>query len=301
MNKIIPYLAGRLGIATQPLLEKDILLHRLLLRLLQTTFKDDFIFKGGTCLIKCYIGYYRFSEDLDFTYRHSAAFEGLSQKEIRRRLSEKIDDVGELLARAALELGLRLTPDRTDVAFIECGGSNKMVTYKLWYTSTVTSTQQFIKIQINFVEKLLYRAVEMKAQTLWRGVARQEIALLFPDHPYLLETVRVPCYDLREILVEKIRAILTRKGVKSRDFIDIYLVTKTGLSINDFEQQILAKVQFALRYDKYTQNLEEFNGEEFVLGEEEKILLRPLPDGFDRYLQTLLAYLRRLSVRINPP
>jgi len=29
--------------------------------------KDNFIFKGGTCLKKCYFEDYRFSEDLDFT------------------------------------------------------------------------------------------------------------------------------------------------------------------------------------------------------------------------------------------
>jgi len=29
--------------------------------------RDNFVFKGGTCLHKCYIKDYRFSEDLDFT------------------------------------------------------------------------------------------------------------------------------------------------------------------------------------------------------------------------------------------
>lgn len=31
-------------------------------------FRDCFAVKGGTCLTKCYLGYYRFSEDIDFTY-----------------------------------------------------------------------------------------------------------------------------------------------------------------------------------------------------------------------------------------
>src|SRR5690554_6846909 len=30
-------------------------------------YKNDLVFKGGTCLRKCYIENYRFSEDLDFT------------------------------------------------------------------------------------------------------------------------------------------------------------------------------------------------------------------------------------------
>ena len=34
--------------------------------------QDDWIFKGGTCLKKCYFESYRFSEDLDFTVTNIA-------------------------------------------------------------------------------------------------------------------------------------------------------------------------------------------------------------------------------------
>lgn len=33
---------------------------------------DDWVFKGGTCLKKCYFETYRFSEDLDFTLKDEA-------------------------------------------------------------------------------------------------------------------------------------------------------------------------------------------------------------------------------------
>ena len=35
----------------------------------QQTLKQSWVFKGGTCLKKCYFETYRFSEDLDFTLR----------------------------------------------------------------------------------------------------------------------------------------------------------------------------------------------------------------------------------------
>ncbi|WP_108424570.1 nucleotidyl transferase AbiEii/AbiGii toxin family protein [Flagellimonas amoyensis] len=35
-------------------------------------YKDHLVFKGGTCLRKCYIDNYCFSEDLDFTARDKA-------------------------------------------------------------------------------------------------------------------------------------------------------------------------------------------------------------------------------------
>jgi predicted nucleotidyltransferase component of viral defense system len=37
---------------------------------------ETWIFKGGTCLKKCYVETYRFSEDLDFTLRPAAGIRG---------------------------------------------------------------------------------------------------------------------------------------------------------------------------------------------------------------------------------
>ena len=37
----------------------------------------------------------------------------------------------------------------------------------------------------------------------------------------------IPCYDLREIAGEKIRAILTRPTIKERDLLDIFLISNT--------------------------------------------------------------------------
>src|SRR5579862_213571 len=42
---------------------------------------ESWIFKGGTCLKKCYFETYRFSEDLDFTVPKGAIYELVSIKE----------------------------------------------------------------------------------------------------------------------------------------------------------------------------------------------------------------------------
>lgn len=61
-------LADHLGVKDQGLLEKDIRLHRLLRDLTRDpTLGTHLAFKGGTCLIKCYLNYPRFSTNLDFT------------------------------------------------------------------------------------------------------------------------------------------------------------------------------------------------------------------------------------------
>jgi len=73
-----------LDIKRRDLIEKDLILHQILADLSQDKFfSPNFLFKGGTCLIKCYFGYLRFSEDIDFTWRWQSTFNGMSQKKIR--------------------------------------------------------------------------------------------------------------------------------------------------------------------------------------------------------------------------
>lgn len=48
--------------------EKDFYIHALLREISSDSYlAENLILKGGTCLIKAYLGYYRFSEDADFT------------------------------------------------------------------------------------------------------------------------------------------------------------------------------------------------------------------------------------------
>jgi len=50
----------------------------------------DWIFKGGTCLKKCYFETYRFSEDLDFTLRQESH---LNEEFLMAAFREIVDDV----------------------------------------------------------------------------------------------------------------------------------------------------------------------------------------------------------------
>jgi predicted nucleotidyltransferase component of viral defense system len=51
------------------------------------------IFKGGTCVKKCFFETYRFSEDLDFSLRSDAPY---TQDEIQAQLRELTGQVAEL-------------------------------------------------------------------------------------------------------------------------------------------------------------------------------------------------------------
>lgn len=55
MKRLIDYISFKEGIENKLLIEKDIILHKLLCALLKyDSFKNNLAFKGGTCLTKCY-------------------------------------------------------------------------------------------------------------------------------------------------------------------------------------------------------------------------------------------------------
>lgn len=93
--------AGKiLNIKRRDLIEKDLILHQILSDLSNDNFfSANFLFKGGTCLIKAYFGYLRFSEDIDFTWKDQSVFNGMSQKAIRAYLSKVIDKIGEVFEK----------------------------------------------------------------------------------------------------------------------------------------------------------------------------------------------------------
>ena len=65
---------------------------------------DSWVFKGGTCLKKCYFETYRFSEDLDFTLRDESHLD----EEFLRPAFE------EVVAWVAEQSGLNIPPDQLD-------------------------------------------------------------------------------------------------------------------------------------------------------------------------------------------
>src|SRR3989344_6797945 len=106
-KELIDFISKRLNITRRDLIEKDIILSKILFHLTQNTgFFQDYAFKGGTCLTKCYFGYYRFSEDMDFTYLNQKDFIGKSKTKIREIMSEKINELGELIEIIAKKLDL---------------------------------------------------------------------------------------------------------------------------------------------------------------------------------------------------
>jgi hypothetical protein len=147
----------------------------------------------------------------------------------------------------------------------------------------------FLKVQVNFVEEMCYPVKKLQLKSLIEK-GSDELRTLFPEHAEYLEGIPFYVYDAREILSEKVRAILTREGTKARDFVDVYFISKRlGISPMDVEGCTLKKTEFVLNlYEKYRQNFKAKmklldSGELFEWGEERALLLAEIDEN-DLYL-----------------
>lgn len=88
---------------TGPVVEKDYILGWLLRGIATTPeFRERWLFKGGTCLKKCYFETYRFSEDLDFTLLRS---EHVDAEFLVAAFGEVVEQIYE-------EAGIEMAADR---------------------------------------------------------------------------------------------------------------------------------------------------------------------------------------------
>ena len=122
------------------LIEVDLILWKILLRFSRNEFfSRNFLFKGGSCLINSYLDYYRFSEDLDFTWKDQSIFEGKSKKQQKKCLSKLINKLSSIINDICKELSFDFKNDKNDKRYIEYGSNKKMLTFKLYFNSEVLS------------------------------------------------------------------------------------------------------------------------------------------------------------------
>ncbi|MFH1362140.1 MAG: nucleotidyl transferase AbiEii/AbiGii toxin family protein [bacterium] len=151
------------------------------------------IFKGGTCLKKCYLETYRFSEDLDFTVIQEGQINSDEVQPILKRILDRVHD------ESGINFSLRepLVKKRNFPFYAEG---------RIYYQGPrQTPSPASIKIDLLSSEKIVHVPV------------RNGIAHGFSDD--LPKAAKVMCYSLEEIFAEKIRA-MGERGMP-RDLYDI--------------------------------------------------------------------------------
>jgi len=297
-----------LKIERKDLIEKDIILHEILTDLSKDKFfSGSFLFKGGTCLIKHYLGYYRFSEDIDFTWKDQKVFGNMSQNEIRRHLSPLIDRIGKTLERISKKRDMDFRCIKNNRRYVELVGSNKTATFKIWFNSEILGRESFIKVQINFVDKLYFKPVKGRLKSLIGSEGAKELLMLFPEQESYFHPVVMTVYDAREIFAEKVRAIMTRRGTKARDFVDIYKLSgDLGIKAERLEKVIIGKTELMLRiYDRFRRNFAQKKtylgkDEGFRWGQENELLIQPMNEkDFQLFIKDFMHFLRGIVKKIN--
>jgi len=180
------------------IVEKDFVLGWLLRGISQhDALRDAWIFKGGTCLKKCYFETYRFSEDLDFTLLHAEHVDDAFLRATFADISRAIYD----------EAGLEFSPDRMRFDIYDNPRGGRSCQGRLYYRSEFQSGNNFPAVKLDLT------ADELIAEA---PVARPV------GHPYTDEPdggMHALCYSYEEVFAEKLRALGER--ARARDLYDV--------------------------------------------------------------------------------
>jgi predicted nucleotidyltransferase component of viral defense system len=208
---------------------------------------NELIFKGGTSLVKCYYGYYRFSEDLDFTW----AGKRESKKNNRKKFKEKYID--KLISDFDLDL--------EETAEIKEGArhsqSGKILNYFFILPSSEERIQKpKVKINISFDEEIDFPIKHELIKPMQVAKKNDLIGYFGKAAEDYFDPMAVSAYSKEEIACEKLRAIMTRKEKinRSRDILDLfYLAKDVDLAKVGFCKECQGKIRKSLKVPSYGQ------------------------------------------------
>ncbi len=192
-HQLIKDLVGELGLR-EDIIEKDYVIGWLLWSIgSDPTLTTTWIFKGGTCLKKCYRETYRFSEDLDFTILPNGPIKAADLGPIMERVLARIYDA------SGIDFTIKAPYFRDRPGGLATEGR---IYYRGPRNAPMAST---VKLDLNADEKVA------------RPSVLRNIAHPYPDDLPAPGTVR--CYAFEEVFAEKLRAVGER--CRPRDVYDV--------------------------------------------------------------------------------
>lgn len=197
--------------------EKDYVLGWLLAALgtLEETARR-WVFKGGTCIKKCFVETYRFSEDLDFTLRQDAVYDEDGLRAVLREVA-RVAEEGSGVVFHAEDLVLRPRQNRLGEPTYEI---------RLGYRGPLAMPgQPKVRLDLTRFEPIVL------------SPERRSIFHEYPDGP--LPAGGVACYAFDELVAEKTRALWER--TRPRDLYDVVLILE-----NHAADLILSRVRKVL-------------------------------------------------------
>jgi len=276
---------------------KDFLLTLILAEFEKHKLGDELIFKGGTLLSRNFLKYHRFSEDLDFVHKDSNQLRNLTRRHREREIKSFIDRFVPKLKEVADELELDFSTDRSNMKYCRIIRNRAVYSFKLYYEK-----EKYIKIEINFVEEMLNKPVEVSIKAITDFFESEK--LLF-DLNLSYENFRVTSYSIEEIILEKYRALLTRPRLMERDLFDLFLING---SLKIDVEEVVEKIKSSSLIKKDLEELIKDNLRKLEEGEffesEEKIedlaIVKYDLEGFEEFrknIKLLLIDICKLFLR----
>ena len=205
---------------TPNVVEKDYVLGWLLAAInTNPVLSQSWVFKGGTCLKKCYFETYRFSEDLDFTLR--------DQSHINEAvLKEQFTSITEWLYE---ETGIEIPTDRLVFDRYANPRDRQSCQGRVYYRSYFSKGKHSLpKIKLDLTA----------AEVLVMPSSRRPVFHPYSDAPQ--DGIFIDSYDYPEVFGEKVRA-LGERG-RPRDLYDVInLFRNDNLPVPAVLQDILSQ------------------------------------------------------------
>ena len=201
----------------EAVLERDYCLTWFLVGLSRSRLRDIFAFKGGTALKRCYLGDYRFSEDLDFTLVKTTSLKTiLAELEI-------------IFAEVHKASGVIIRYSRED----RKSHQNSHTFYLAYEGPLPGMTVKEVKVDITIEERIV---LPLREKPVLRG---------YREYEDLPEDANIMVYSLDEILIEKVVALTDRARNEPRDLYDLwYLTEMENVDLSTLIPEITAKLEF---------------------------------------------------------
>jgi predicted nucleotidyltransferase component of viral defense system len=246
--------------------------------------RDTWLFKGGTCLKKCYFETYRFSEDLDFTLLDGSHVDEASLREIFAEITEWVyGESGVEFPEAARAIEIYINPR-----------GNRSAQGRVGYRGPMQRQADLPRVRFDLTND---------ERVVREGVRRRV------HHPYSDEPeggIDVLAYCFEEVFAEKLRALTERQ--RPRDLYDVVHLHRheTGADRAAVREVLRAKCEFKGIAVPTFEMIRSSPQHAEMRADWQQMLAHQLPelppfDSFWDELPEVFAWLEKEPERVRPP